>query len=54
MATRVDRLNGTGMPNQVGVPPVSACRGAEHAKTQANTTPSTECLLAAAQAVSRT
>ena len=32
MATKVDRLNGTGMPNQVGVPPVSACKGAEHAK----------------------
>ena len=25
MAIRVDRLNGTGMPNQVGVPPVIAC-----------------------------
>ena len=25
MAIRVDRLKGTGMPNQVGVPPVIAC-----------------------------
>ena len=29
MAIRVDRLNGTGMPNQVGVPPVIACSKAQ-------------------------